>query len=244
MDDWNRFNEEKLPDKSNFYSNSNMEEISGIDYRHTEKIFNKFNIKNLGEYHDLCVQGDTLSLADVFENFRDMCMKIYEVEPSYFLSAPGLAWQTYLKKTGVKLELITDVDMLLLIEKGIRGGICHSVHRYAKANNKYMKYYDKNKESSYIICGDYNNLYGDVMSQKLPVHGFEWVEDPSVIDEDFIKKYDEDSNLGYFIETDIEYPKELHGLHSDLSFLPESMEVNKCKKLIWNLYDKKTMLII
>ena len=166
LDDWNRFEEEKVPDKSDFYSNLNVKEISGIDYRHAEKVFNEFNIKNVGEYHDLYVQSDTLLLADVFENFRDMCMKVYELDPSCFLSAPGLAWQACLKETGVKLELITDVDMLLMIEKGIRGGICHSVHRHAMPNNKYMKNYDKNKESSDIIYGRYNNLYGKAMSQK------------------------------------------------------------------------------
>ena len=119
-----------------------------------------------------------------------------------------------------------------MIEKEIRGGICHSIYRHAKANNKYMKIYDKNNESSCIIYMDANNLYGYAMSKKLPVDGFEWVEALSVIDEDFIKNCDEDSNVRYFIEADIEYPKELHTLHSDLPFLPEKMEVNKCKKLI------------
>ena len=173
MGDWSRFDEEQLPGKSDFYSGLNMEEISGIDYRHAEKVFNKFNIKNLGEYHDLYAQSDTLLLADVFENFRGMCMEVYELDPAYFLSAPGLAWQACLKKSGVKLELINDVDMLLMIGKGIRGGICHSVYRHAMANNKHMKNYDKNKESSYLIYGDYNNLYGKAMSQKLLVDGFE-----------------------------------------------------------------------
>ena len=173
-----------------------------------------------------------------------MCIKVYGLNPVYFLSAPGLAWQACLKKTGVKLELITDVDMLLMIGKGIRGGICHSVYRHAKANNKYMKIYDKNNESSYMIYMDANNLNGYAMSKKLPVDGFEWVEDLSTIDEDFIKNYDEDSDAVYFIEADLEYPKELHTLHSDLPFLPERMKLNKCKKLICNLYDKKNMLII
>ena len=186
MDEWDRFNEEKLPNKSDFYSGLNMEEICVIDYRHAEKVFNKFNIKNLGEYHDLYVQSVTLLLADVFENFRNMCLKVYGLDPVYFFSAPGLAWQACLKKTGVKLELITDVDMLLMIEKGIRGGICHSVYRHAKANNKYMKIYDKNNESSCILYMDANNLYGYAVSKKLPVDGFEWVEDLSKISEDFI----------------------------------------------------------
>ena len=129
--------------------------------------------------------------------------------------------------------------MLLMLEEGIRGGICHSVFRHAKSNNKYMKDYYENKESSSVINTDYNNLYGKAISEKLPVDGFEWVEDISEIDENFIKNYDEDSNVGYFIKADIEYPKELHNKHSDLPFLPERMKINKCKKLVCNLYDKK-----
>ena len=239
MDDWDRFHEEKLPNESDFYSSLNMEDISEIDYRHATKVFNKFNIKNLGEYHDLYVQSNTSLLADVFESFRNLCIKTYKLHPAYFLSLPGLAWQACLKKTVIKLELISDIDMLLMLEEGIRRGICHSVLRHAKANNKYMKDYDENKDDSFLIYADYNNLYGKKMSEKLPVDGFEWVEDLSIIDEDFIKNYDEDSKVGYFNKADIEYPKELHNKHSDLPFLPERMKVNKCKKLVCNLYDKK-----
>ena len=114
--------------------------------------------KTLGEYHDLYVQSDTLLLADVSENFRNMRLEIYELDPAKFLSAPGLAWQAALKKTKVKLDLLTDIDMLLMVEKGIRGGICQSIYRYEKANNKYMKDYDKNKGSSYLKYWDVNNL--------------------------------------------------------------------------------------
>ena len=114
-----------------------MEGITDDDYRHAKKVSKKFSNKNLGDYHDLYVQSDTLLLADVFENFRNKCIEIYEFDPAHFLSAPGLAWQACLKKTKVKLELLTDVHMLLMVEKGIRGGICHARHRYAKANNKY-----------------------------------------------------------------------------------------------------------
>ena len=113
----------------------------------------KFKIKNLGEYHDLYVQSDTLLLADVFENFRNECIESYEIDPAHFLSAPGLAWQACLKRTEIELELSTDFDVLIMVEKGIRGGICHAIHRYTKANNKYMKNYDKNKVSSYSILG-------------------------------------------------------------------------------------------
>ena len=122
----------------------------------------------IGDYHDLYVQSDTLLLADVFENFRNKCLEIYELDPIYFVSAPGLAWQACLKTTGVKLELIADYDMILMIEKGIRGGICQATHRYAKASNEYMKNYDKNNESSNIEYLDANNLYGWEMSQNYP----------------------------------------------------------------------------
>ena len=124
-----------------------------------KKIFKIFNNKNLGDYHDLYVPSDTLLLADVFENFRSRCIEIYELDPAHFSSAPGLAWQACLKKTEVKLELLTKHYMLLMIEKGIRGGICHGIHRYAEANNKYMKNYDKNKEIFFIEYLDANNLY-------------------------------------------------------------------------------------
>ena len=111
-----------------------------------QKVFKIFNNKNIGKYHDLYVQSDTLLLSDVFENFRDKCIEIYELDPAHFLSAPGLAWEACLKKTEIRLELLTNIDMLLMVEKGIRGEICHAIHRYAKANNKCMKNYDKNKE--------------------------------------------------------------------------------------------------
>ena len=239
MDGWDRFNEEKQPNKTDFYISLNMEDISEIHYRHALKVFNNFNIKNLGEDHDLHVHCDTILLEDVFESFRNLCLNTYKLDPAYFLSLPRLAWQACLKHSGIRLELISDIDMLLMFEKGIRGGICHSVFRHAKANNKYMKDYDEKKEPSFLIYTDYNNLYGIAMSEKLPVDGFVWVEDISEVDENCIKHFDEDSDVGYFIEADIKYPKELHNKHSDLPFLLEIMKVNKCKKLVCNLYDKK-----
>ena len=120
--------------------------------------------------------------------------------------------------------------MLLMVEKGTRGGICHAIHRYAKANNKDMKNYDKHKESSYIQYLDANNLYGWKMSQKLFVDGFKWKKNMLKFNEDFIKNYDEDSDKGYILEVDVEYPKNFHDLHSDLPFLPERMKINKCNK--------------
>ena len=231
MDNWERFNETSLPNKESFYSNLNMEDIDDIDYRHGNNVFKRFRLKDLEEYHNLYVQSDTLLLADVFENFRNKCLEVYELDPAHFLSLPGLAWQACLKRTNIKLELLTDYDMLLLVEEGIRGGICHSIHRYAKANNKYMSNYDESKESSYIQYLDANNLYGWAMSQRLPVNNFKWVEDPFIINEESIKNYNENSSKGYILEVDVKYPTKLHDLPSDLPFLPKRIKIDKCKKI-------------
>ena len=130
MDSWEKFNENPLPPKEAFYSNLNLQDISDEDYIHAQKVWDVFEINNIGDYHDLYVQSDTLLLADVYENFRNMCFEKYQLDPTYFVSAPGLACQNCLKKTEVKLELITDYDMILMIEKGISGGIRQATHRY------------------------------------------------------------------------------------------------------------------
>ena len=239
MDKWNRFKEESLPDKEYFYSELNKEHITGEDYAHAQIVWDTFNIKNVGQYHDLYVQSDTALLADVFENFRDKCIEIYDLDPAHVLTAPGLAWQACLKKTEAELELLTDNDMLYMFEKGIRGGISQASYRYAKANNKYMKNYDKNKESSFLIYDDANNLYGCSMCKKLPVSDFKWVDDVSIFNEDFIKNYDEESDIRYTFVVDVEYPKNLYKLHSDLPFLPERRKINKCDKFVCNLNDKE-----
>ena len=137
-----------LPEKEYFYSHLQMEDITDADYGHTKKFCKDFEIKNLGEYQDLNVPSDTLLLAEVFENVISTCINTYNLDPAKFLSDRRLAWQGALKKTKVKLYLLTDIDMFLMVEKGIRGGIFYSIHRYEKANKKYMKEYVKNKEWS------------------------------------------------------------------------------------------------
>ena len=155
-------------------------------------------------------------LADIFENFRQSCLENYELGPAHFVSLLGLAWQACLKKANVELGLITDYDMLPMVEEGIRDGICHAIQRYTKTNNKYMNDYDKKKKSSYIQYLDANNLYGKAMTEKLRVKGFRWMEDISKIDEDFVKVYNKNDNKGYILDVDVDYPSKLQDLHSDL----------------------------
>ena len=235
MDNWEIFNENSLPNKESFYSNLNMENIEDIDYRHGNNVFKTFKLNNLGEYHDLYVQMQMY--------LKTKCLEVYELDTAHFLSLPELALQACLKKTNVEIELLTDYNMLLMVEERIRGGICHSIHRYAKANNKYMKDHNKNIESSYIQNLDANNLCGWAMSQKLQRNNFKWVEDTSKINEEFIKNYNENSYKGCILEVDVKYPKELHDLHSDLPFLPKKIEIDKCKKLVCDLRNKKKHVV-
>ena len=146
MHSWKRFNETSLPNKKVFYSSLNTEDITVVDYRHAKKVFRYLNNNNLGDYHDLYLQSDRILPADVLPL------------SCYILAAPKLAWQSCLEKTEIKLELLTDVNMLLLIEKKIRSGICHTIHRYAEANNKYIKNYNKNKDLLKLMYLDANNL--------------------------------------------------------------------------------------
>ena len=220
-----------------------MEDITDVDYRHGKTVFEYLINKHLDDYHDLYVQSDTLLLANVFENFRNMCIKVYELDPARFLSAPALAWEACLKKKEVKLELLPDADILLTVEKGISGGICHAIYRYAKANNKYMKNYNKYKEELFFQYLDANNLYGWAMSQKLPVK----LPPFKKMEKKYVKIYsrvynDKNSDKGYILEVDVKYPKNLHGLHEDLSFLPERMKIGKARSLYAICMTKKTML--
>ena len=239
---WKNF-EEPVPLDKKYYSETNDANISDSDMEDVKKVCEAFNITNIGNYHVHYVSLDVALLADVFENFRDTTINIDKLDPAYYLSAPGLSWQSCLKKTGVTLELLTDKDMLLLFEKGIHGGMCNAVCKYIKANNKYMKNYERTKESIFLMYGDANNLYGWTMSEKLPVDKFTWETDLSIFTSDFIKNYDSHSDMGYIFYVDIIYPKELYELHKDLPFLPDKMEVNKVNKLVANVYDKTNYVI-
>ena len=145
-------------------------------------------------------------LADLFEKFFDTYLKYYELDPCYF-SSPGLSWDVMLKMTGVKLEKISDTDQYLFIEKGTRGGISYIAKRYAKANNKYMCDYESNEQSTFITYLDKNNLYGWSMSEYLPYREFKWLKNVDLLE---VMSINEKSNVGYILEVDLEYPKELH----------------------------------
>ena len=170
MNSFERFNEKKLPARKYFYSSTKDGKIgddgkisdghiSFKDYLTCEKIWDKFDIKDMGDYHDHYLKKDVLLLADVFEKFIDTCLKFYGLDPCHYFSSPGLSWDAMLKMTGVKLEKISDIDKYLFIEKGLRGGISYIAKRYAKANNKYMNDYDPKKPSQFITYLDMNNLY-------------------------------------------------------------------------------------
>ena len=133
--------------------------------------------------------------------------------------------------------------MLLMIEEGITGGICQSIDKYDKANNKYMKNYDKNIESSYLMYLDANNLYGWPMPQKLPINGFKWVTNLSILNKDFIKSYNKNGYIGYFLEVDVECPKKLFGSHNNLLFLPERKKLEKVEKIVFGMEDKEKCVI-
>ena len=225
MDSFSKF-DGGLPLKEDFYSILNDTHISDDEYKHAQNVWEIFNLKNMGEYHDLYLQSDILLLADVFENFRRTCLEYYKLDPCHYFTSPGLSWDAMLKMTSIKLELIVDIDMFLFIEKGLRGGISYIANRYGKANNKYMKEYDEKAPSKYIMYLDASNLYGWAMSEYLPTGGFRWMTQKQ-IDKIDLAKYKEDSNKGIILEVDLEYQKELHNLHNDYPLGPEKIKVTK-----------------
>ena len=230
-----KFSEEKLPQKEKFYSKLNDSNISDEDYDHAQRIWKEFGMKNLGEYHDLYLKSDVLLLADVFEEFRNVCMENYSLDPAWYYTSPGLSWDALLKHSGVKLELLTDPDILLLFEKGIRGGISMISNRFGKANNKFMgEKYDPWSPSKYIAYLDANNLYGWAMMKPLPVGDFKWMNE---------KELGHWGDFPCILEVDLEYPRGLHDLHNDYPLAPERLKIGGVEKLIPNLWDKKKYIV-
>ena len=245
MDSEEKFHDTKPPPREAFYSNLSGKGISNKNYNRVLNVWNTFNMKIFKEYHELYNITDVLLLADVFENFRDLCLKIYGLDPVYYFTAPGLAWDACLKVTGVQLELLSDPNMLLMFEKGIRGGISIISNRYGEANNKYLrKGYNKNLPSKYLMYLDANNLYGCAMSEKLPTHGFKWLscgEMEKLFNNQVLQVWEK---IPCILEVDLEYPENLHDLHNDYPFCPEKVKCkNGVEKLIPNLNDKTKYII-
>ena len=224
MDSWKRFTEMRLPTKEAFYSKLSNEHITDEEYTHAENVWKTFGCSTLGDYHDLYLRTDVLLLADVFENFRKLCLEQYALDPANYYTSPGLSWDALLKHSGVELELLSDVDMHLFMEKGLRGGISMVSKRFAKANNPKVAGYDKSKPNTWIQYYDACNLYGWAMSQPLPVSGFQWATPDQAVEALTLPA---ESDEGYILEVDLEYPKELHDEHNAYPLVPERMKVEK-----------------
>ena len=190
MDSIDKFKETKLPSIDKFYSKLQNKHISDKDYGHAKKVWVVFGMKTLGDYHNPYGQEDTAQLSDVFESFRSTCLKVHNLDRAYFLSTPILAFQAMLKVTKAEIETFTDIDMILMTQKCIRGGLTQDVKKHAVANNKYLPEYDSTKKSVFLQYLDVNNLYEYTMCKTLPLKRYKW-EDISLLTEEFIKNYDE-----------------------------------------------------
>lgn len=241
MDTVDKFDETSLPPKEAFYNRLNEEPISDEDYVHAEHVWDTFQLNTLGQYSDLYLKTDVLLLTDIFQNFRKVCMDTYHLDPAWYYTSPGLSWDAMLKMTGVELELLTDYDMLLFVERGIRGGISQCSHRYGYANNPFMSNYDDTKPSNYLLYLDANNLYGWAMSQPLPLRKFQWIDSASID----VMGVPDDGPLGYILEVDLKYGSHLHDDHSDLPLCPETSIPPGCKekRLLTTLHDKKSYVL-
>ena len=228
FDSFEKFNTTELPPKEAFYSEMNEECITDEEYARAQNVWTAFNCQTFQDYHDLYLKMDVLLLADVFENFRNVAMNTYGLNPAHYLTTPSLTWDACLKYTNIELELITDPEIFLFFESGMRGGISVISNRYARANNPYLKPedYDNTQPHSYITYLDANNLYGWAMSQHLPVGGFRFLTDDEIAQIDFTAVPD-DSDIGYVVECDLEYPSELHDNHNDYPLAPEHMTITQ-----------------
>ena len=255
MDSVERFQETSLPSQAEFYNKLNDTFLSDEDYSHAQEVWNVFKCKTMKDYHDVYLKSDVLLLADVFSEFREECYLSYGLDPAHYVSLPGYSWECALKYSGVQLQLITDVDMYQMVEKGIRGGVCSIMQRYSKANNIHMSDYDPEQETISNAYLDANGLYAHSMCQHLPTSAFEWVNAEDL--EDLVKNLVDvpaDSDIGYILEVDLKYPKHLHDAHNCYPLAADHMTVDremlstyqqerypkfgKIAKLVPNLFDK------
>ncbi|XP_071054945.1 uncharacterized protein [Onthophagus taurus] len=242
IDNFDKFNETCLPEQEKFFSILANEGITDDDYSHALDVWNTFDCKTLGDYSDLYLKTDVLLLCDVFENFRNLTINHYGLDAAAFYTAPGLSWAASLKSTHVKLELLKDIDMILFIEKGIRGGITQSIHRYAKANNPYdPNNFDGDPFHTYLMYWDATNLYGWAQSQYMPINEFSWLYDTNFN----VLNVADDSEYGYIVEADLSVPRELHDFYSDFPLLPEHIKPpnSSILKLLCTLNNKFSYII-
>ena len=234
MNSFKRFHEDKLPARKYFFSSTKKGKIDNDgkisdghisikDYMTCEKIWIRFNIKNMGDYHDHYLKKEVLLLGDVLERFVSTCLKYYELDPCHYFSSPGLSWDAMLKMTDIELQKISDTDKYLFIEKGTRGGVSYIAKQNAKANNKYVNDYNPEEPSTFITYLDKNNLYGWAMSEYLPYGKFERVKN---VDELDVMSINKKSDVVYLLEVDLEYPNELHESHNDYPLAPEKLAVS------------------
>ena len=236
LDSVERFKAASLPEKEAFFSQLVGKGISDDEWKHAKRVWTEMEMKNMGEYHDAYLKADVTELADVMEEFRKVCRTNYGLDPAWYYTAPGLAWDSALKTSGVVLDLLSDPDMLLFYERGIRGGVSTIFHRRARANNKYMKEYDKSKPSVFVPYWDANGLYAWAMSQPLPVGGFKWMSEKELLN---WKEY----GMPCILEVDVDIPEELHDKFNDFPPLPEKVKMGGVHKLIPNLWNKRKIVV-
>jgi hypothetical protein len=221
MDDTSKMDFKGLPEKEHFYSKLSQSSISDNDYKHAQSVYDKLGCKSFRDYHLAYLKTDVLLLADVFENFRNTCFEHYGLDPANYISAASLSWDAMMLKTGVKLELISDLKVLDIIERSKRGGLCFvGSKRHVVANNKYMDTYDADKESNYLMYLDANNLYGWAMVQSLP-HDEVRLNTEVTLEE--ILTAEDEGEVGYVVECDLHFPTEIHDKLKHYPPAPENM---------------------
>lgn len=251
IDTYEKLNINYLPEKKEFYSRLYDSECSDKDYNQAISVWNTFKCNTFLDYHNLYLVSDVLLLSDVWNAFKNTCYKNYNLDCTYYFTAPGLSFDAMLKSTQVELELFTDLDMYEFQESGIRGGLSQISTRHAVANNKYMSSYDPSKEDSYILYLDANNLYGWAMSQYLPTKNFKWNSDEWTKEK--IMNIADDAEIGYTFKVDLRIPDELHDYFNNYVPCPDNVQVqkedlndwqqegyksSKIRKLCCSFYDK------
>ncbi len=221
-----RLHQKDLPTIEQFNSRLLNEECIEVEFARAQQVWNEFHCRTFLEYHNIYLKADVLQLADVFENFRNVCIATYSLDPAHYISAPQLAWDSMLNYTKTVLQLISDPEMFRMLNGGMRGGVAMITKRYAKANNPYLgDRYDSSLPNSYIIYLDANNLYGWAMSQFLPTSEFTWLSENEYITINWLQQLDE-QQYGYFIECDLEYEAILHDDHNDFPLAPERLDIS------------------